>query len=43
MTEEYLLLFTAVSNAIDALRGLKAALVAAQQAAEEAYISRGED
>lgn len=42
MTKEYLLLFSAVADAIDALQALQAALIAALQAAEETYISREE-
>lgn len=43
MTKEYLLLASAVADAIDALACLQAALIAAQQAAEEAFISRDGD
>ena len=42
MTKEYLILFGAISDAIASLQTLQATLIAAQQAAEEAYISRDE-
>ena len=38
MQTEYLTLWTAITNAIDALDTMRAALIAAQQQAEEQYI-----
>ena len=40
MTKEYLLLFNAVTDAIDALETLRQTLIKAQCAAEEIYISQ---
>lgn len=42
MDAKYLILFTAITDAIEKIDRLRAALVAAQQAAEDAYISEGE-
>ena len=40
MTEEYLCLFNAITDAISALEALRHRLMAAQIQAEEIYISR---
>lgn len=41
ITEEYLVLFSAVAEAEEALRALREKLIAAEQRAEELYIARG--
>lgn len=43
ISNEYLLLFNALSSAEETLRQLRYDLIAAQQRAEELYISHGED
>ena len=43
MTKEYLTLFNAVTNALEALEAIKQDLMAAQYNAEEDYISAGEE
>ena len=40
MTEEYILLFNTITDALGTLESLRAELIAAQQKAEELYISR---
>ena len=40
MTEEYILLFNTVTDALETLETLRTKLIEAQQKAEEIYISR---
>lgn len=40
LPEEYLILFSAITDALAKLEQIKQDLIVAQQAAEEAYISR---
>ena len=40
MEREYTILFNAITDAIESLNSLRTALILAQQAAEESYISR---
>ena len=42
MEQEYLTLFTAITKALEDLDLIRQHLIEAQQAAEEAYISRGD-
>ena len=40
MSEEYILLFTAITDALETLEKIRCELMQAQQQAEEIYISR---